>query len=94
MKTTKELFEELDQDHLNILGCGESILRTAKEEINERDKIIKKMWEYYDRLEKALKENQELKQNNEEKGRIIENLKEDMKELKLQLETINKPLKK
>ena len=92
MKTTKELFEELDQDHLNILGCGESILRTAKEEINERDKIIKKLSEYFDRLEKALKENQELKQDNEEKARIIKNLKEDMNDLKLQLETINKPL--
>ena len=40
----------------------------------------------------ALKENQELKQDNEEKGRIIENLKEDMNDLRL--EQINKPLKK
>jgi len=40
MTTTKQLFEDLNRDHLNILGCGESILRTAKEEIERRDREI------------------------------------------------------
>jgi len=39
-------------------------------------------------------EKERIAKENEEKERIIENLKEDMNDLKLQLETINKPFKK
>ena len=52
MKTTKQLFEDLEQDYFNILGCSTSLLDAIK----ERD-------------EKIL-------------------------DLELQIETINKPLKK
>ena len=51
MKTTKQLFEDLEQDALSIIGCSASLLNAIK----ERDKEIE--------------------------------------DLKLQLETINKPLK-
>jgi hypothetical protein len=52
MKTTKEIFQELEQDAINIACLGSHLL----EQIKERDKEIE--------------------------------------ELKLQIETINKPLKK
>jgi len=52
MKTTKEIFEDLEQDALSIIGCSTSLLDAIK----ERDKEIE--------------------------------------DLKLQLETINKPFKK
>ena len=52
MKTTKQLFEDLEQDALSIVGCSTNLI----EAIKERDKEIEK--------------------------------------LKLQLETINRPLKK
>lgn len=87
MKYTNPDFKNLAKNYQDFLGSSEVFIKNQI----KRDE---KLWEYYDRLEKALKENQELKQDNEKKERIIENLKEDMKELKLQLETINKPLKK
>tara|TARA_R100001594_G_scaffold81621_1_gene116141 strand:- start:213 stop:485 length:273 start_codon:yes stop_codon:yes gene_type:complete len=86
MKYTNPDFKNLDRNYQDFLGSSENFIKKQL----KRDK---KLWEYYDRLEKALKENQELKQDNEEKGRIIENLKEDMEALKLQLETINHPKK-
>tara|TARA_R100001082_G_C4320522_1_gene140916 strand:- start:39 stop:197 length:159 start_codon:yes stop_codon:yes gene_type:complete len=52
MKPTKQLFEDLEQDALSIIGCSASLLNAIK----ARDKEIE--------------------------------------DLKLQLETINKPLKK
>ena len=52
MKTTKELFEDLEQDALSIIGCSTSLLDAIK----ERD--------------------------------------EKIEDLKLQLQTINHPLKK
>ena len=52
MKPTKQLFEDLEQDYFNILGCSTGLLDAIK----ERDKEIA--------------------------------------DLKLQLETINHPLKK
>jgi len=87
MKYTNQDFKNLDRNYQDFLGSSENFIKKQL----KRDH---KLWEYYDKLEKALKENQELKQDNEEKGRIIENLKEDMEALKLQLETINHPLKK
>ena len=84
--------KDLEQDYNNILGCSTSLLDALKERESKIKKILEKNGEYFDKLEDALKENQELKQDNEEKGRIIENLKEDMNDLRL--ETINKPLKK
>ena len=85
MKYTNQDFKNLDKNYQDFLGSSEVFIKNQL----KRDK---KLWEYYDRLEKALKENQELKQDNEEKRRIIENLKEDMNDLKL--ETINHPLNK
>ena len=87
MKYTNSDFKNLDRNYQDFLGSSDNFIKKQL----KRDQ---KLWEYYDKLEKALKENQELKQDNEEKARIIENLKEDMNDLKLQLETINKPLKK
>ena len=84
--------KDLEQDYNNILGCSTSLLDALKERESKIKKILEKNGEYFDKLEDALKENQELKQDNEEKGRIIENLKEDMNDLRL--EQINKPLKK
>ena len=84
--------KDLEQDYNNILGCSTSLLDALKEGESKIKKILEKNGEYFDKLEDALKENQELKQDNEEKGRIIENLKEDMNDLRL--EQINKPLKK
>ena len=84
--------KDLKQDYNNILGCSTNLLDALKERESKIKKILEKNGEYFDKLEDALKENQELKQDNEEKGRIIENLKEDMNDLRL--ETINKPLKK
>jgi len=52
MKTTKEIFEDLEQDALSIIGCSTNLI----EAIKERD--------------------------------------EKIKDLELQIETINKPLKK
>ena len=37
MKTTKELFEDLEQDSLSIIGCSTNLI----EAIKERDKRIK-----------------------------------------------------
>ena len=85
MKYTNSDFKNLDKNYQDFLGSSEVFIKNQL----KRDK---KLWEYYDRLEKALKENQELKQDNEEKRRIIENLKEDMNDLRL--ETINHPFKK
>tara|TARA_R100000655_G_scaffold24276_2_gene48828 strand:+ start:125 stop:382 length:258 start_codon:yes stop_codon:yes gene_type:complete len=85
MKYTNQDFKNLDKNYQDFLGSSEVFIKNQL----KRDK---KLWEYYDRLEKALKENQELKQDNEEKRRIIENLKEDMNDLRL--ETINHPFKK
>jgi len=85
MKYTNSDFKNLDRNYQDFLGSSDKFIENQL----KRDK---KLWEYFDRLEKALKENQELKEDNKEKGRIIENLKEDMNDLKL--ETINKPLSK
>ena len=41
MKTTKEIFEEMEEDYSNILGCSSSILAIAKEQLKEKDKEIK-----------------------------------------------------
>ena len=87
MKYTNSDFKNLDRNYQDFLGSSENFIKKQL----KRDQ---KLWEYYDRLEKALKENQELKKDNEEKARIIENLKEDMNDLKLQLETINHPKNK
>ena len=87
MKYTNSDFKNLDRNYQDFLGSSEIFIKKQL----KRDQ---KLWEYYDRLEKALKENQELKKDNEEKARIIENLKEDMNDLKLQLETINHPKNK
>jgi len=85
MKYTNSDFKNLDKNYQDFLGSSENFIKKQL----KRDQ---KLWEYYDRLEKALKENQELKQDNEEKARIIEHLKEDMNDLRL--ETINHPFKK
>ena len=85
MKYTNPDFKNLDRNYQNFLESSDIFIKKQL----KRDQ---KLWEYHDRLEKALKENQELRQDNEEKERIIENLKEDMNDLKL--ETINKPLNK
>ena len=87
MKYTNSDFKNLDRNYQDFLGSSENFIKKQL----KRDQ---KLWEYFDRLEKALKENQELKKDNEEKARIIENLKEDMNDLKLQLETINHPKNK
>tara|TARA_Y100001970_G_scaffold177239_1_gene215985 strand:- start:4891 stop:5154 length:264 start_codon:yes stop_codon:yes gene_type:complete len=87
MKYTNQDFKNLDRNYQDFLRSSEKFMENQL----KRDR---KLWEYFDRLEKALKENQELRQANKEKERIIENLKEDMNDLKLQLETINHPLKK
>ena len=87
MKYTNQDFKNLDRNYQDFLRSSEKFMENQL----KRDR---KLWEYFDRLEKALKENQELRQDNKEKERIIENLKEDMNDLKLQLETINHPLKK
>ena len=73
MKYTNSDFKNLDRNYQDFLGSSEVFIKKQL----KRDQ---KMWEYYDRLEKALKENQELK--------------EDMEALKLQLETINHPKNK
>ena len=86
MKYTNSDFKNLDRNYQDFLGSSDNFIK-------KKLKRDQKLWEYYDKLEKALKENQELKQDNEEKGRIIENLKEDMEDLKLQIETINHPKK-
>lgn len=39
--TTKELFENLDELGLQIMGTGELLLRTAKKELEKKDKRIK-----------------------------------------------------
>ena len=41
MTTTKELLENLDELGIQIIGTGELLLRTAKEELEKKDKRIK-----------------------------------------------------
>lgn len=43
MKTTKQIFEEMEEDYSNILGCSSSILAIAKEQLKEKDKEIKSL---------------------------------------------------
>lgn len=43
MKTTKEIFEEMEEDYSNILGCSNSLLAIAKEQLKEKDKEIKSL---------------------------------------------------
>jgi len=41
MTSTKKLFENLDELGIQIMGTGELLLRTAKEELKKKDKRIK-----------------------------------------------------
>ncbi len=41
--TTKELFETLDELGVQIIGSGELLLRTAKEEITKKEIEIEKL---------------------------------------------------
>ena len=41
MTTTKELFDNLDELGVQIMGTGELLLRTAKEELEKKEKRIK-----------------------------------------------------
>ena len=81
--------KDLEQDAFNIASLGNHLIEAIKERDSKIKRILEKNGEYFYKLEDTLKENQELKQDSEEKGRIIENLNEDMNDLRL--ETINKP---
>jgi len=41
MTMTQELFDNLDELGVQIIGTGELLLRTAKEELEKKDKRIK-----------------------------------------------------
>ena len=41
MTSTKKLFENLDELGIQIMGTGELLLRTAKEELQKKDERIK-----------------------------------------------------
>ena len=41
MTSTKKLFENLDELGIQIMGTGELLLRTAKEELEKKEKRIK-----------------------------------------------------
>lgn len=43
MTTTKELFENLDELGVQIMGTGELLLRTAKKEITKKEIEIEKL---------------------------------------------------
>ena len=55
MKTTKEIFEEMEEDYSNILGCSSSILAIAKEQLKEKDKRIKDLELQIETINKPLK---------------------------------------
>tara|TARA_R100000231_G_scaffold101019_2_gene75247 strand:+ start:505 stop:696 length:192 start_codon:yes stop_codon:yes gene_type:complete len=43
MKTTKQIFQDLDELGVQIMGTGDLLLRTAKEEITKKDLEIAKL---------------------------------------------------
>ena len=53
--TTKELFENLDELGVQIMGTGELLLRTAKEELEKKEKRIKDLELQIETINKPLK---------------------------------------
>ncbi len=43
MKTTEQIFQDLDELGVQIMGAGELLLRTAKEEITKKEIEIEKL---------------------------------------------------
>lgn len=55
MTSTKQLFENLDELGFQIIGTGELLLRTAKKELEKKDKRIKDLELQIETINKPLK---------------------------------------